>query len=127
MLNYNSSFSSFSVDDITKAKNFYQTILGISCNETPEGLRLLLSPTHEVFIYPKPNHVPATFTVLNFIVTDMEHVVDELISAGVIFEQYNNEWLKTNQKGISRGPDRIMAWFTDPTGNYISLIQKIVE
>ena len=92
MLNYTASFSSFSVNDLVKAKDFYQTILGLTINETPEGLRLLLSPTHEVFIYPKPNHVPATFTVLNFMVTDMERIVDQLIGAGIIFEQYDNQW-----------------------------------
>jgi predicted enzyme related to lactoylglutathione lyase len=125
MFSFEKTFSSFSVDDLAKAKDFYRKTLGIDVKETPEGLALNLSGGNAVFIYPKPNHAPATFTVLNFQVKDIEATVDELSGAGVKFEHYDGE-LQTDKKGImhgnGQGPGAI-AWFKDPAGNFISVIE----
>jgi catechol 2,3-dioxygenase-like lactoylglutathione lyase family enzyme len=126
MFSFDQTFSSFSVDNLEKAKNFYRKTLGLDVKETPEGgLALDLAQGHRVFIYPKPNHIPATFTVLNFQVKDIEATVDELTAAGVQFEHYEGE-LQTDKKGIAhgdgRGPEAI-AWFKDPAGNFISVIE----
>lgn len=121
-----SSFSSFSTNDLAKAKEFYGTIVGIPVKETPEGLELF---DGSVFIYPKPDHQPAAFTVLNFIVEDIDPAVDELAGKGVAFEHYDSEYLKTDEKGVCRndgarpGPKAI-AWFKDPAGNFLALIQE---
>jgi predicted enzyme related to lactoylglutathione lyase len=123
------AFSSFSVNDITKAKNFYQDTLGIDVKTMPMGeeglLELHINGGNPVMIYPKPNHQPATFTVLNFPVDDVEKTVDELTSKGVKFEHYDMPDLKTDAKGIVRGngqgPD--VAWFTDPAGNILSVLK----
>jgi len=119
------AFSSFSVNDLQKAKAFYQQTLGIEVSENEMGiLTLHISGGNGVIIYPKPNHVPATFTVLNFPVEDLEKAVDELISKGITFEQYD-EPIKTDAKGIvrgdGRGPD--IAWFKDPAGNILSVLK----
>jgi len=124
MLNYLKTFSSFSSNDLQQAKDFYQGKLGIDVSENEMGiLTLHLGQGHEVIIYPKINHEPATFTVLNFAVEDVEKAVDGLITAGITFEQYG-EPMKTDEKGIlhgdSRGPD--IAWFKDPAGNILSVL-----
>ncbi len=122
------SFASFSVDDIPTAKAFYGETLGTQTAEMPEGLELTL-PNTRVFIYPKQNHAPATFTVLNFEVEDIDSAVDELTAKGVMFEQYDEPMMKTDEKGICRndgvqlGPAAI-AWFKDPAGNFLALIQE---
>lgn len=125
MLKQAKSFSSFSADDLGKAKEFYGRTLGLDVRETPEGLGLRLNGS-DVFIYPKPNHSPASFTVLNFQVNDIEATVDKLREAGVQFEQYGGE-IQTDEKGIFRGSSRgqgpDIAWFTDPAGNILSVIQ----
>lgn len=119
------AFSGFSANDIQKAKEFYGDKLEIDVSENAMGiLTLRFKSGHEVIIYPKPDHVPATFTVLNFPVTDVEQTVDELIKRGITFEQYG-EPIKTNEKGIlkgnGKGPD--IAWFKDPAGNILSVLQ----
>jgi len=124
MLNYSKTFSSFSSNDLQQAKEFYQGKLGINVSENEMGiLTLHLGNGHEGIIYPKPNHEPATFTVLNFAVDNVEKAVDDLIAAGVTFEQYD-EPMKTDEKGIlhgdGRGPD--IAWFKDPAGNILSVL-----
>ncbi len=127
MLQNSKAFSSFSVDDLSKAKEFYSEILGLHVSEDNEMglLNLHLDNGGEVMIYPKgEGHTPATFTVLNFLVHDINEKVDALITKGVHFEQYNNEYIKTDEKGISRDGDRSMAWFTDPAGNILSLIEE---
>ncbi|HCX30519.1 MAG TPA: glyoxalase, partial [Blastocatellia bacterium] len=96
------AFSSFSVDDIQKAKEFYGQTLGLEVSETEEGLRLRIAGGGQVFIYPKPNHEPATFTILNFPVDDIERAVDQLTKLGVRFEHYEGD-IKTDGKGIFRG------------------------
>ena len=119
------AFSSFSANDIGAAKRFYGETLGVNVSETMGGLTLHLGGGSQVFIYPKDDHVPATFTVLNFPVDDVEQTVDRLTAAGVRFEQYEGE-LQTDEKGIWRGGDGAptIAWFTDPAGNILSVIEN---
>jgi predicted enzyme related to lactoylglutathione lyase len=120
---YKQAFSSFSVDNLEKAKEFYGKTLGIDVSETNEGLSLRLVGGNEIFIYPKMNHTPATFTVLNFSVDDVEQTVDDLTGKGVNFEIYNEGELKTDKKGIFRSGPTI-AWFKDPAGNFLSVLQE---
>jgi len=117
--------SSFSVNDLQKAKEFYGGKLGLEISEGMMGiLTLHISGGGEIIVYPKPNHEPATFTILNFQVPDIEKAVDELIALGITFEQYG-EPMKTNEKGIlygnGQGPD--IAWFKDPAGNILSVLK----
>lgn len=126
MLKQSKAFSGFSVNDILKAKQFYSEILGLEVNDNPMGLiELNFEGGNHIIIYPKPNHVPATFTILNFPVTNIDEAVDELINKGIKFEQYEGP-IKTDEKGICRsggkGPN--IAWFKDPAGNILSLIEE---
>ena len=123
MFTYSKTFSSFSVNDLDKAQAFYGKTLGLPVNASPMGLRISL-PGNEIFIYGKPNHEPATFTVLNFQVGDIEAAVSQLGAQGVTFLQYEGE-LKTDSKGIARPPvGPMIAWFADPAGNIISVLQE---
>lgn len=119
------AFSSFSVDDIQKAKEFYGQTLGLEVSAAEEGLELGIASGGEVFIYPKPNHTPASFTVLNFPVDNIEQTVDELTKLGVRFEHYGGD-IKTDEKGIHRGAGAgpNIAWFKDPAGNILSVLQN---
>lgn len=117
-------FSGFSVDDVPKALAFYRDTLGLDARENEmNGLELHVGSTR-VFVYPKPNHEPATFTVLNLIVPDIDAAVDELGAAGVALERYDG--MPQDDRGVMRGtvtgdgPD--IAWFTDPAGNVIAVI-----
>jgi predicted enzyme related to lactoylglutathione lyase len=121
MLQYNNAFSSFSVADIGKAKEFYTNVLGLKVTEH-DGVMELQAGNNRIMAYPKPDHVPATYTVFNFLVADVEKAVDELTARGVKFEQYEGE-IKTDSKGISRNEWGAMAWFKDPAGNILSLVQ----
>jgi predicted enzyme related to lactoylglutathione lyase len=125
MFTYTSTFSSFSIDDIEKAKDFYGSILGVTVAETPMGLELQVKGNAPVFLYHKSDHVPATFTVLNFVVPDIEQAVDSLTAKGVAFEHYEGA-MKTDEKGImrSQGNGSEIAWFKDPAGNFLSLIKE---
>ena len=125
MLQTNQAFSSFSVDDIQKAKAFYTETLGLEVAESYGGLSLTIANGGTVMVYPKPDHTPATFTVLNFQVDNLEEAVDTLTAAGVQFEQYDMEMIHTDEKGISRsdGDGPSMAWFTDPSGNIFALME----
>ena len=117
-------FSSFSVNDLQQAKEFYGQTLGLDIKETPEGLELH-TDNNTIFLYPKPNHTPASFTVLNFAVKDIEAAVDELKSLGINLEHYNLPDIKTDERGIARGPHGPMiAWFKDPAGNILSVLQE---
>ncbi|MEO7538750.1 MAG: VOC family protein [Pyrinomonadaceae bacterium] len=121
------AFSSFSVDDLAKAKEFYVGTLGISVNEESEGLDLRLAGGGSVFIYPKgPQHQPASFTVLNFKVNDIDAAVDELSSKGVQLESYGGD-IATDEMGVFRGRERghgpNIAWFKDPAGNILSIVE----
>lgn len=125
MLKHSKAFSGFSVDDLEKAKTFYNEILGLDATEIAMGiLELRTYGNNNIIIYPKPNHQPATFTILNFPVEDIEKAVDELTAKGVKFEQYEGD-IKTDEKGICRseqGP--LIAWFKDPAGNILSVLQE---
>jgi len=120
------AFSGFSVDDADRARRFYEETLGLRVTEMPEmggGLmRLHLGGGTEVLVYGKPDHAPATFTVLNFPVPDVEKAVDELAARGVRFEHYENP--PTDEKGIMRAGGPLIAWFTDPAGNVFSVVQQ---
>ncbi len=119
------AFPSFSVNDIAKAPDFYRDTLGLKVADRPEGLELDVGGGNKVFVYGKPNHEPATFTVLNFPVDSVESAVDKLKSTGVTFEQYDLPGIKTDARGIARdtgGP--AMAWFKDPAGNILSVLQE---
>src|ERR1700761_7675137 len=124
MLNTNNAFSSFSVNDIKRAKEFYGNTLGLEVSNGPEGtLAISLSGGIKAVMYPKPNHQPATFTVLNFPVENVDKAVDELSQRGVRFEVYNEPNLKTDARGISRGNGPTIAWFKDPAGNILSVLE----
>jgi len=121
-----SAFSGFSVNDLAKAKAFYAGTLGLKVDDEGVGLRLHLPGGGTVFAYPKDDHRPATFTILNFVVENIDEAVDELTNRGVQFEHYE-EGPKTDEKGILRGralqmgPD--IAWFKDPAGNTLAVLQ----
>jgi catechol 2,3-dioxygenase-like lactoylglutathione lyase family enzyme len=124
MLNISKAFSSFSVNDIQKAREFYGKTLGLELSSGPEGTLVVpLSGGTKALMYPKPNHQPATFTVLNFPVDSVEKAVDELSQRGVRFEVYNEPNLKTDARGISRGNGPTIAWFKDPAGNILSVLE----
>jgi predicted enzyme related to lactoylglutathione lyase len=117
-------FSSFSVDNLEKAKEFYSAVLGLEVNENPMGIIELVIPgNNNVFIYPKQDHRPASFTILNFPVNEIDKAVDRLTEKGIRFEHYKGS-IQTDAKGISRandqGPD--IAWFKDPAGNILSVL-----
>jgi predicted enzyme related to lactoylglutathione lyase len=125
MFEHTKAFSGFSVDDIPRAKQFYGETLGIRVSEEYGMLHLHIAGDQDILIYPKEDHAPATFTILNFPVDDIEQAVDELTNKGVEFEQYENV---TDDRGIlrgisaGRGPD--IAWFKDPAGNILSVLQE---
>jgi predicted enzyme related to lactoylglutathione lyase len=123
MLGESKAFSGFAAGDIEKAKEFYGRTLGLKVSETHGLLTLHLAGDNNVLIYPKPNHVPATFTVLNFPVNDVDQVVDELTKRGVCFEIYDLPEIKTDEKGIMRGKGPTIAWFKDPAGNILSVLE----
>jgi catechol 2,3-dioxygenase-like lactoylglutathione lyase family enzyme len=117
------AFSGFAVDDLARAKEFYGETLGLEVSVANEELELRLGNGAKVLVYPKPDHVPATFTILNFQADDVEKAVDELTKRGVRFEMYNEGDPKTDERGIYRGPGPKIAWFTDPAGNILSVLE----
>lgn len=117
------AFSSFSVKDLDEAKRFYGQTLGLEVLESDEGLILQTKGGIDVFIYPKPDHTPATFTVLNFIVDDVDSAVNELTKMGVNFQIYDKGELKTDDRGVFQGKPKI-AWFKDPAGNFLSILEN---
>ena len=125
MLKANKAVSSFSVNDIQKAKDFYSQTLGVKVSHEDEHdlLRLHVGNDAPVMVYPKPNHSAASFTVLNFEVDDVDKAVDELTQRGVRFEKYNQPNLKTDERGIMRGDGPVIAWFKDPAGNILSVVE----
>lgn len=129
MFKNSKAFSSFSVDDIGKAKEFYGQTLGLEVSEDSNMgiLNLLLASNTKILIYPKTkSHQPASFTVLNFPVDDIDEAVNELNSRGVQFEHYDDEAYNMDEKGISRsmGEEPDIAWFKDPAGNILSVIEE---
>ena len=124
MLKDSTAFSGFSVNDIAAAKAFYSKTLGLDVSQKDDILTLHIAGGYEIVIYPKPNHVPATFTILNFPVPRIEPAVDELKARGVKFEIYTEGPLQTDDKGIFRTGGPLIAWFKDPAGNFLSVIEE---
>ncbi|MGH7762456.1 MAG: VOC family protein [Candidatus Dormibacteraceae bacterium] len=123
MLDTANAFSGFSVNDLDEAEKFYGKALGVTLEQIPAGLMLKIG--NGILVYPKPNHEAATYTVLNFRVVDIDQAVEDLVGKGVVFEHYDG---LTDMQGIARGisnnrgPD--IAWFKDPAGNIISVLQE---
>jgi len=123
MLENANAFSGFAVDDLERAQRFYGGTLGLRTSEQDQGLILHLNGGRDTFVYEKPDHAPATYTILNFAVDDVEAAVDELGDRGVSFERY--EGYEQDEKGVSRqvgGP--AIAWFRDPAGNILSVLEN---
>jgi len=116
------AFSGFSVDDVPEARKFYGETLGLRVSEEYGMLSLHIAGEQDILVYPKPDHTPATFTILNFPVDDIEKTVDELAERGVRFERYDDS--NTDEKGIYRGQGPLIAWFKDPAGNILSVLQQ---
>src|SRR5262249_35095712 len=123
MLGNSKAYSGFAVDDVPKAREFYEQTLGLQVTEQNGMLRLHLGSGAEVLVYPKPNHTPATFTVLNFPVPDVARTVEELAGRGVQFERYPG--LDADDKGIHRGDGPDNAWFTYPAGKGLYVPQAL--
>lgn len=126
MLETSKAFSGFSVDNLEKAKTFYSETLGLDVRSNPMGmLELHVKENNGLVMYPKSDHVAATFTVLNFPVNNIEEAVDYFIAKGITFEQYTGD-IQTDEKGICRneGSKPYLAWFKDPAGNILSLIEE---
>jgi catechol 2,3-dioxygenase-like lactoylglutathione lyase family enzyme len=123
MLRYRHAFSGFSTNDIEAARRFYGDILGVDVEEANGMLTLRLGGGQAVLIYPKPDHAPATYTALNFEVEDIEASVDDLLASGISFERYGAE-SGQDERGIARGWGPPIAWFKDPAGNILSVIQS---
>ena len=123
MLGKSKAFSGFSANDIQSAKEFYGGTLGLEVSESHGLLSLNLAGGTTVLIYPKPNHTPATFTILNFPVDNVDKAVEELTKRGVRFQIYNEPDLKTDERGIFRGGGPVIAWFKDPAGNILSVLE----
>jgi predicted enzyme related to lactoylglutathione lyase len=124
MLAQSKAFSGFAVDDIEKAREFYGETLGLEV-ETVEGPGLLtihLAGGRDTIVYPKPDFAPATFTILNFPVDDVEATVEDLTARGVTFERYDG--MDQDEKGISRGMGPTIAWFKDPAGNILAVLEE---
>jgi extradiol dioxygenase family protein len=117
------AFSSFSVKDLEETKKFYGQTLGLVISESDEGLSLQTQGSNDVFNYPNTDHIPATFTVLNFVVDDVDRKVDELTKMGIRFEIYDKGDLKTDDRGVFQGKPKI-AWFKDPSGNFLSILEN---
>ncbi|MDT4908541.1 MAG: hypothetical protein QOI69_1782 [Pseudonocardiales bacterium] len=119
MFEKSKAFSGFSVADLPQAEKFYSETLGLRVSEENGMLTLHLAGDHDTLVYPKDDHMPATYTILNFPVDDIEAAVDELANRGVVFEHY--DWV--DDKGINRQGGPLIAWFKDPAGNILSVLQ----
>ena len=116
------AFSGFAVDDVPKAKKFYSETLGLRMSAEYGMLSLHIAGDWDILVYPKSDHTPATFTILNFPVDDIDKAVDDLAERGVRFERYEDS--EQDEKGIHRGGGPLIAWFKDPAGNILSVIQQ---
>ena len=124
MLADSKAFSGFAVDDMEAAKRFYGETLGLRLSDGEMGITVLnLADARDTIIYPKADHEPASFTILNFPVDDVEATVDALTERGVQFERYEGTEVETDEKGVFRGGGPLIAWFKDPAGNVLSVIQ----
>ena len=125
MFKHAKPFSGFSVNDIEKARKFYHDTLELDVADAPmDQLEIRLDDDTRVFVYEKPNHTPATFTILNFPVDDVDRAVDQLADRGVKFEVYKEGDLATDEKGVHRTGGPKIAWFKDPAGNYLSVLEN---
>jgi catechol 2,3-dioxygenase-like lactoylglutathione lyase family enzyme len=122
MFTYTKAFSGFAVDDLEKAQAFYGETLGLKTSEQYGLMTLHLAGGRDMLVYPKPDHAPATYTILNFQVDDIEAAVAELEGRGVRFERYPG--MQQDEKGINRGGGPYIAWFKDPAGNILSVLQE---
>lgn len=122
MLENSKAFSGFAVPDLDAARKFYGETLGLRVSEQNGLLNLHLAGGRDVLVYPKPDHVPATYTILNFPVDDIDSAVDELTGRGVTFQRYDG--IDQDEKGIARQAGPPIAWFTDPAGNILSVLQE---
>lgn len=125
MFEHAKPFSGFSVDDLETARKFYEETLELEVADAPmDQLEIKLDDDTRVFVYEKPNHEPATFTILNFPVDDVDSAVDELKDRGVKFEVYKDGDIATDDKGVHRTGGPKIAWFRDPAGNFLSILEK---
>jgi predicted enzyme related to lactoylglutathione lyase len=124
MFEHAKAFSGFSVDDIPRAQQFYGETLGLNVTEENGMLTLNLAGDRPTLVYPKDDHEPASFTILNFQVEDVEAAVEALSERGVSFERYEGTELETDEKGVFRGGGPLIAWFKDPAGNVLSVIEQ---
>ena len=126
MLTPADAFHGFAVHDTEAARAFYSDVLGVEVTDAEMGgiIRLHLGGGTPTIVYPKPDHVPATYTILNFPVDDVEAAVDALTAKGVEFERYEGEDFSTDEKGIMRQGGPLIAWFTDPAGNILSVLES---
>ncbi len=122
MFEHTTAISGFAVPDIEQARDFYGGTLGINVSEQNGLLTLQLAGDRPTIVYPKPDHAPANFTILNFVVDDIDQAVDGLIARGVQFERYDG--LGQDDKGIARAGGPYIAWFKDPAGNILSVLQE---
>jgi catechol 2,3-dioxygenase-like lactoylglutathione lyase family enzyme len=122
MLADSKAFNGFAVDDLQKAREFYGETLGLTTSEEHGLLTLHLPGDRPTLVYPKPDHTPATYTILNFQVQDIDREVDDLAARGVRFERYDG--FEQDEKGVFRGEGPYIAWFTDPAGNILSVLQE---
>jgi len=126
VLSASEAFSGFSVSDAEAARSFYTETLGLSAEDSSWGMfTLKLAGGHDVLVYPSPQHRAASYTVLNFPVPDIEAAVDELTARGVVFATYDGPEMRTDERGIMRQGGPLIAWFTDPSGNTLSVIDQI--
>jgi catechol 2,3-dioxygenase-like lactoylglutathione lyase family enzyme len=124
MFENSKAFSGFSVDDLAAAKEFYGETLGVKVSENEMGfLNLHIAGGGDILVYPKSDHAPASFTILNFPVEDIEAAVAGLEGRGVSFERYEGTEIETDEQGILRGDGPPIAWFKDPAGNVLSVIE----
>jgi catechol 2,3-dioxygenase-like lactoylglutathione lyase family enzyme len=122
MLADSKAFNGFAVDDLPKAREFYGETLGLKTSEEHGLMTLHLPGDRPTLVYPKPDHAPATYTILNFQVEDIDREVDDLAARGVRFERYDG--FEQDEKGVFRGGGPYIAWFTDPAGNILSVLQE---
>jgi catechol 2,3-dioxygenase-like lactoylglutathione lyase family enzyme len=123
MLEQSKAFSGFSVNDLDAARAFYRDTLGLPLEDGGPGFTLKLAGGTDVLVYPSPNHEPASYTTLNFPVADIDTAVDALAARGVTFETYAGTPMATDEKGVFRDGGPLIAWFKDPAGNVLSVIE----
>lgn len=128
MLQDSPAFSGFTVKNIAEAKSFYENILGISVELDEMGLRLKCAGNTTIFVYEKPDHIPATYTILNFPVLNINETIDTLVAKGITMERYNDLPAEQDDRGVLRGKSAQMgpdiAWFKDPSGNILSVLEN---